>query len=618
MVGPRRPARHGPATPLVGTLVSRTANRSGPQWQAMDDSVSVPPVVGRGAPTAPSFVGGPEVGDDVDVVVVGAGAAGTTAAIEAADRGARVLLLDRWGRGGASARSGGIVYAGGGTAQQAGAGFHDDPAQMAHYLDLEGGPAVDADVLRAFCEQSADTITWLGSMGITVPAGFDPEKSVTPTDDGVGLYFSGNERHFADGAPPVARGHRVAGRGMTGHDLTTGLWRAAEARGVMRRDGVRLTGLVVDDEGRVAGVDTLTLDDDPMTRLGHRALYLLVDAAAALAHRVPPALTGAVERWERAHGHPVRVHAPGGVILATGGFSYNHQMMAAEAPAYAGAMPLGTPGDDGSGIAAARALGAGTRLMDHCGASRFIAPPLGFCTGVLVDAAGERVCDESLYAATLSVHIAEHGGRAWLVLDARARREIRAQIVAAGRTLRHRLRDGSWADLVSGRLNHLLFPVLFGTLNLHANRVVAPDLDRLARRCGIAPEGLRRTIARYNDAAGRGEPDEFGKGRRDVRPLVEGPFAAVACHLDGLLFPAPCITLGGLDVDGATQQVRRTDGSAISGLYAVGRCAAGMASTSYVSGLSLADCLFSGRNAGRAVAAEVAPRPRRGSDRSPR
>jgi 3-oxo-5alpha-steroid 4-dehydrogenase len=69
------------------------------------------------------------------------------------------------------------------------------------------------------------------------------------------------------------------------------------------------------------------------------------------------------------------------------------------------------------------------------------------------------------------------------------------------------------------------------------------------------------------------------------------------------VFPAPCITLGGLDVDGRTQQVRRTDGSPIPGLFAVGRCAAGVASSSYVSGLSLADCLFSGRSAGRAVTA---------------
>jgi 3-oxo-5alpha-steroid 4-dehydrogenase len=86
-----------------------------------------------------------------------------------------------------------------------------------------------------------------------------------------------------------------------------------------------------------------------------------------------------------------------------------------------------------------------------------------------------------------------------------------------------------------------------------------------------------------------------------LAPIEQPPFAAVPLHLDSFLFPAPCITLGGLDVDGLTQRVRRSDGSVIEGLFAAGRCAAGVASQSYVSGLSLADCIFSGRNAGRAV-----------------
>lgn len=59
----------------------------------------------------------PEAGWDVaaDVVVIGFGAAASAAAIEAAEAGADVLVLDRFGGGGATALSGGIVYAGGGT-----------------------------------------------------------------------------------------------------------------------------------------------------------------------------------------------------------------------------------------------------------------------------------------------------------------------------------------------------------------------------------------------------------------------------------------------------------------------------------------------------------------------
>ena len=175
-----------------------------------------------------------------DVVVVGAGLAGTVAAIEAAGRGARVVVLDRWGRGGASARSGGIIYAGGGTAQQARAGFDDDPSKMAQYLELEGGARVDIEVLDAFCGQSRENLAWLEELGVEVPLGFDPEKSVTPTDDAVGLYFSGNEKHFAEihgCRPPRPPGGRRGHDRPRPHDQpppgspVTGAWSSATGFG---------------------------------------------------------------------------------------------------------------------------------------------------------------------------------------------------------------------------------------------------------------------------------------------------------------------------------------------------------------------------------------------------
>lgn len=62
------------------------------------------------------------------------------------------------------------------------------------------------------------------------------------------------------------------------------------------------------------------------------------------------------------------------------------------------------------------------------------------------------------------------------------------------------------------------------------------------------------------------------------------------------------MTLGGLVVDGTTGCVIDTDDKLFKGLYACGRNAAGVPSSSYVSGLSLADCVFSGRRAGRNIA----------------
>ena len=177
------------------------------------------------------------------------------------------------------------------------------------------------------------------------------------------------------------------------------------------------------------------------------------------------------------------------------------------------------------------------------------------------------------------------------------RREALAQIRAAAR-----LRSRPLPVLLSGRANHVLFPRLFGSINLYANRVKAPTLADLAHRCGLPPDRLGATIDAYNEVVQAGDPDPLGKPAEYCHSIGRPPYAAVRCHLDGLLFPAPTITLGGLDVDAGTQLVRRADRSLIPGLHAVGRCAAGVTSRSYVSGLSLADCVRSGRTAGEAAA----------------
>ncbi len=181
------------------------------------------------------------------MIVVGAGASGLVAAVEAAERGAEVLLLDRWGRGGASARSGGVIYAGGGTPQQIAAGFEDDPETMERYLALEEGVAPDDVLMRRFSERSRHDLTWLVGHGVEVPMGFDPSKAVVPNGNDTGLYFSGNEKHFAPAVPVAARGHRVAGTGMTGRVLVDRLAEAAHRAGVRRESRVRLVDLMTDD-----------------------------------------------------------------------------------------------------------------------------------------------------------------------------------------------------------------------------------------------------------------------------------------------------------------------------------------------------------------------------------
>ena len=121
--------------------------------------------------------------DDVaDLVVVGLGAAGITAALEARERGAAVVVLDRFEGGGATAISGGVFYAGGGTHIQKEAGVEDTVENMYRYLSMEVQDAVSEETLRDFCETSAATVRWMTDRGVPFLPTLCPVKTpyITP------------------------------------------------------------------------------------------------------------------------------------------------------------------------------------------------------------------------------------------------------------------------------------------------------------------------------------------------------------------------------------------------------------------------------------------------------
>lgn len=127
-------------------------------------------------------------------------------------------------------------------------------------------------------------------------------------------------------------------------------------------------------------------------------------------------------------------------------------------------------------------------------------------------------------------------------------------------------------------------------------------LAALARKAKLDPAGLERTVADFNARAAAGAPDTFGKSPDKVIPIEAGPFYAVNVSLNNKYGPTFAFTLGGLRVDDDSGEVKRADGSAIERLYAAGRTAVGLCSMGYMSGLSIADTVFSGRRAGRHAA----------------
>jgi 3-oxo-5alpha-steroid 4-dehydrogenase len=248
-------------------------------------------------------------------------------------------------------------------------------------------------------------------------------------------------------------------------------------------------------------------------------------------------------------------------------------------------MPLGNMGDDGSGILMCARAGAELGAMDRCSAWKFTNPPFSFLSGVLINGKGERVGNEDTYGATFADFLVQsHEGKGFLVIDQEAWDEANADCLNPDSGLQEDQR-------------------MQGLANLHKNCKKADTFEELARVTGATQ--LPRTMQRYNADCARGVDTEFGKLGKYCKPFAaEGPYYAINLNMLGNKYwPTPCMTLGGVRVEGSTGRVLERDTlKPIDGLYAAGKSAVGIASRYYVSGLSLADAIFTGRRAGRDIA----------------
>jgi len=291
-----------------------------------------------------------------------------------------VLVVDRGSGGGASAMSGGVLYAGGGTCIQREAGVEDTPQNMFDYLKMETQGCVSEATLRAFCEQSAPTLDWLMAHGVEFRATLYGKKTSYPWIDYF-LYHSDNSLlpAYAKVARPAARGHRGAGRITRAQMLTaTNLGGSIgwPLQDWARDNGVRFMPfsearqLVMDRIGRVVGVRVLELpagvDRDELNarmQRGHRWQTMWPPILPGSSFFMKRALehfkrAGAIESTRRVTRY---IRSRRGVFLCAGGFVFNRRMMRTYAPRYVSGYPLGTPGNDGSGIrlgqsAAARSI----------------------------------------------------------------------------------------------------------------------------------------------------------------------------------------------------------------------------------------------------------------------
>ncbi|GAB3103905.1 FAD-binding protein [Aestuariicella hydrocarbonica] len=514
---------------------------------------------------------------ETQVAVVGYGAAGASAALQAAEDGARVTVLDRLNGGGASALSGGVVYAGGGTRFQQQAGEQDSVENMLNYLRQETAGVVSEETLRRFCEHSVENIDWLQAHGVPFSGTAYNDKASYPPE-GYFLYYSGNETcmPYRQQATPAKRGHRTAGEDFTGRVLFASLHRSASMHEhIDIQPHCEVQRLIVDRDHRLLGVEYLQAPTQPLVR----CLMALTNRFANRFALFSPQLGGLIRRLVhlmRRCGQVRCLRVTQGIILSTGGFVFNRPLLAQVAPDYTVPLPLGEE-CNGSGIGLGVSAGGAVAHLERISAWRFFSPPADMLKGMVVDKTGQRICNEDLYGATTADKVmATEGKRAYLIMD----QTLIDQCKRAARP---------------GKLPwHAWLPA---RLFLNASSVKAQSPAALAEACGFDADDLQRSLETYNAGVHSGE-DQFGKAGKYMQPLDQGPFYAIDISISNTRVPCHAITLGGLRVNEGTGEVLNDRGEPISGLYAAGRTAVGICSNSYLSGLSLADCVFSGRRAG--------------------
>ena len=546
--------------------------------------------------------------ESFDVVVVGSGAAGMTAALAAAHQGLNVVVVEKAAKfGGSTARSGGGVWIPNNEVLQA-AGVDDTPERARAYLDAIVGDVVPAELRNTFLETGPEVVsfvqreTQLRFQWVPGYSDYHPEapggraggRSIEPKPFEAGLL--GEE--LANLEPPYSAA--PLGVPITQADYRWLSLMARHPRGSLRVLALGLRWLAA----RATGKHLLSLGQ--ALAAGLRAGLLQAGVPVWLSTPLLDLVTegrrvtGVVVRRD---GEEVALRARG-VVLSSGGFERNEEMRAKYQRQPIGTeWTVGAKANTGDGISAGLKLGAAVDLMDDAwwgpsipltGGSWFALTERSRPGCILVNAHGERFVNESApYVEAVHAMYGPGDGRAeniptWLVFDQRYRN--RYMFISIGP--RQKL-PGRWFE--AGIVTK------------------ARTVTELADRIEVPADKLTATVARFNDFARRGVDEDFRRGEsaydhyygdprnlpnRCLGPLDAAPFYAVK------IVPGDLGTKGGLRID-PHARVLREDGSVIAGLYAAGNTSAAVMGHTYAGpGATIGPAMVFGYLAARHLAAE--------------
>ena len=487
---------------------------------------------------------------DADIVIVGAGGAGMTAAITAAEEGKSVVILESQSMvGGNSVRATGGMNAG----------------KTVYQDENEFGEAAGVEkTLKTAAEKYADNET-ITALAKTVSEQW-AEYQANPTG-----YFDSVELMELD--------TMVGGKGINDPELVETLCsNSADAIDWLDEHGITLHNVAsfggasvkrihrpVDADGKTISVGSymIPLLQENREKAGVKmmldttATEILTDANGAA---VGVKATGA-------SGETVTVNAKA-VVLTTGGFGANLDMVTEYKPELKGFMTTNAAGAQGQGIEMATAIGAGTVDMDQiqihptveANTAALITEGLRGDGAVLINAEGKRFIDEVGTRDVVSAaEIAQTGSYSWLVVD--------QAMVDASSVIQGYIKKGY--------------------------TVTGETYEELGKAMGVDEAAFAETMNTWNGYVDAKNDPDFGRtsfaNKLDTAPYYAIKVTAGVHH-----------TMGGLTINTNTE-VLKEDGSVIPGLFAAGEVTGGVHGANRLGGNAVADFTVFGRIAGKAA-----------------
>ena len=481
---------------------------------------------------------------DTEVLVIGGGYSGTCCACNAAQNGAKVILVEKddklYGNG-----VGGTGAVGSRALDEAGVVI-DKPLEMERWVATCGNRCRESLVGKWFRE-SERCMNWLldmaeqHEMGVMVTVG--SRSVVHPEADCYHMLFGG----------PIFEEHTVA-------------------------DGIEYMFM---EEAQAAGAE-----------------FVFEMPAVQLVQDESGAVTGAI--CQNADGEYVQYNASKGVVLATGDVSYNDEYLEVYAPiAFKVMMRLcGDLGNTGDGPNMAAWAGAAFQdapwpTMMHPQAAASYHGPFLF-----LNPDGKRFMNEATWVQGKCVGVMVNGGydHAWSIFDANFEADNTDSLQYGGGMFWDSFRavGSTYADASASHAES----VKNGVENNPDNYKMGETLEDLIAQLDMPADVALASIERYNAMCEAGEDTDFFKESHYLYPIKEGPF--YACKVG----PGLLGVCGGVHISD-NFEVLTADNTPIPGLYAIGNCAGDIYAYDYpinIQGNSHGRCLVEGKCLGEQLA----------------